>query len=97
MPLVIQSPCRSITDKVLGIDHDFILNHKVLYVMLAICLLDHITLSFCEVVTSDQEYPIHGPSNLCGRTDLELLLHCGSLCGIRTKEHAEAETFVEVK
>ena len=97
MLFVIQSFCKLIADKVLNIDYDFIFNCKVLYVMLAICLLDHITLSFCEIVMSDWEYLIHDSSNLCDRTDLKLLLCCGSFCGIRIKKHAETETFVEIK
>ena len=46
---------------------------------------------------SNQEYPVHGSSNLHDRIDLELLLHCDSLCDIRTERHAEAEIFVEIK
>ena len=29
--------------------------------------------------------------------DLKLLLYCGGFCDIRIKEHAETETFVEIK
>ena len=97
MPFIIQSSCKSITDKISNIDHDFILNCKILYMMLAIYLLDHITLSFYEVVTSNWEYPIHDFNNLHNRMNLKPLLHCDDLCGIRIKEHAEAETFIKVK
>ena len=62
-----------------------------------ICLLNHIILSFCKVVTSNQEYFIYNFSNFYSRTDLKLLLHCDDLCDIRIKEHAGTETFVEIK
>ena len=65
--------------------------------MLMICLPDYIALGLCEVVMSDQEYSIHDFSNFCDKMNLELLLHYGSLCDIRTERHAEAEIFVEVK
>ena len=97
MSFIIQSPCWLIADKVLSINHDFILNCKVLYIMLVICLLNYIILSFYEIVMSNQEYLIHDFSNFHGRMDLKLLLHCGGLCGIRIKGHAETEIFVEVK
>ena len=65
--------------------------------MLAIYLLDYIILNFCKVIMSNQEYSIYDSSNLCGKTDLKLLLYCGGLCGIRIKGHVRAETFVKVK
>ena len=97
MSFVIQSPCKLITDKVSGINHDFILNHKVLYTILAICLLNYITLNFCEIVISDWKYSVHDFSNFHDRTDLKLFLHCDSLCDIKTKKHVKTEIFVEIK
>ena len=64
---------------------------------LTIYLSDHITLSFCEVVMSDQEYSIHDFSNFCNKADLKLLLHCISFCDIRIKKHAETEILIEIK
>ena len=86
-----------IADKVSDINHDFIFNHKVFYAMLIICLFNHIILSFCEVVMSDQEYSIHNFSNFCNRTDLKLLLHCGSFYDIRTERHMRTEIFIEIE
>ena len=63
----------------------------------AICLPDHITLNFCEVVMSDQEYPIHNSNNFCDRANLKLLLHYISLCDIRIKRHAGTETLIKIK
>ena len=94
---IVQSSHWLIADKVLNINYDFILNCKVFYMTLIICLLNHITLSFCEVVMSNQEYSIYDSSNFCGRMNLKLLLCCGGLCDIRIKEHVRAETFVEIK
>ena len=65
--------------------------------MLAIHLPENITLSFCEVVISDQEYSIYSFSNFCDKTDLKLFLHCGSLCDIRTERHIGTETFIKIK
>ena len=94
---IIQSSHWLIADKVLNIDHDFILNHKVFYTTSVICLFNYITLSFCEVVISNQEYLIYNFSNLNDRIDLKFLLHCGSFCDIRIKKHAETEIFIEIK
>ena len=65
--------------------------------MLAIYLLNHITLSFCEIVMSDQEYFIHDFSNFCDRADLKFFLHYINLCDIKTKKHAEAEILIKIK
>ena len=97
MSFVIQSLCRLIANKILSIDHDFILNSKVFHIMLVICLLNHITLNFCEVVINDQEYFIHNFNNFCDRMNLELLLCCGSLCDIKIKEHVKTEIFIKIK
>ena len=94
---IIQSSHWLIADKISDIDYDFILNYKVFHIISVICLLNHIILSFCEIVISNWEYSIHDSSNLSGRINLKLLLYCDSLCNIRIKRHTRAETFVKIK
>ena len=86
-----------ITDKILDINYDFILNCKVFYTTLAIYLFNYIILSFYKVVISDWEYSIYDFSNFYDRMNLKLFLYYDGLCGIRTKEHVKTEIFVEIK
>ena len=56
-----------------------------------------ITLNFCEVIMSNQEYFIYNFSNFCNKINLKLFLYYNSLYNIRIKKHVKIETFIKIK